>query len=147
MVSRGMLITVSRCRPGEMWTSMIVSVLSVWSSPVRRMYCSCAVSPFLLSEPYTRMFIELVLYTGGRWPSACPGTVTRVMLSYTARYFRYAVSVPAPTMMTAATATQRSTCRLPVRGRSRIPDLPLRLGAQSPAQRMLNASSSRNVTQ
>ena len=81
MVSRGMLITVTRCRPGEMWTSMIVSVLSVWSSPVRRMYCSCGVRPFRLSDPYTRMFIELVLYTGGRWPRACAGTVTRVMLS------------------------------------------------------------------
>ena len=80
MVSRGMLITVTRFRPGEKWTSMIVSVLSVWSLPVRRTYCSCGVRPLRLSDPYTRMFIELVLYTGGRSPRACAGTVTRVML-------------------------------------------------------------------
>ena len=81
MVSRGMLITVIWCRPGEMCTSMIVSVLLVWSWPVRRMYCSCGVRPTRLSVPYTRMFSELVLYTGGRWPRAVDGTVTRVMLS------------------------------------------------------------------
>ena len=51
MVSRGMLIAVTPCRPGDRWTTMIVSVLSVWSWPVCRMYCSCGVRPFRLSSP------------------------------------------------------------------------------------------------
>src|SRR5713101_5815767 len=64
-----------------------------------------------------------------------------------ARYFRYAVSVPAATMTTAATATQRSTCRLPVRGCLRMRDLLPRLVTDSLAQRIPRARCSQNVTQ
>src|SRR5260370_5229712 len=100
MVSRGMLTTVSLCRPGEMCTSMIVSVLLLWSWPGRRTYCWWGVRPVRLSSPYTRRLSEFVLYTGGGRAGAVDGTATPAILSDAPRDFTDAPTAPAATLTT-----------------------------------------------
>jgi hypothetical protein len=80
MESRGKLITVARCRPGEMCSTITVS--ERWPASVR-LAPNLLFAPARLSEPISRMFSALV-YFGGRFPR--PVILTRWMLSTTFRY-------------------------------------------------------------